>query len=452
MVDSRDISPEDLPDPVSPAEVSAAERTISALIASFRSFGLFPPDHASTVKMLAGVHHAIVEFIEHFGDLCFEIDKTRILYDEHIIHDGAANDENPAYVMYRDGLRWLEFGKGVREDELKILFQTFHHYREMPDEPEDDLVSALWRLDLKHIFYKASDEFWDVEPVLDFSIFDISGKEAEAAEKRQEVELTPKQDDSWESLRPSEDDEQFKDLSVAFVDSAQDLWHLAPIEKTLLEEDIKECIEQESREDIIGLMLLILNKENEQEAFGTIMNYLKEELRISLISKEFSTSFYLLGNIRKIQDEHNGTKEWSEPLWEKFYGDIVKPEILSSLIPIWHQLSTLEPDLVKNFTNVLRLLPPRAGVTFAAMINKIASPNARSLMIEIIASFATRDMEVLEALLLQPEEDLGLRLMRVVNNIENEQVAVSLLKKAATHKRAKVRTEAQKSLHRRGGF
>ena len=40
---------------------------------------------------------------------------------------------------------------------------------------------------------------------------------------------------------------------------------------------------------------------------------------------------------------------------------------------------------------------------FASMINKVASSNARSLMIEIIASFATRDMDVLGELLTEPE-------------------------------------------------
>ncbi|MEN8143275.1 MAG: hypothetical protein ABFQ82_06720, partial [Thermodesulfobacteriota bacterium] len=146
MVDSRDISPDDLPDSSNPAEISAAERTVSALVAALRNFGLFPPDHASTINMLAGVHRSVVNFVDQFGDLCFEINKTKFMYDDHVIYDGSANDENPAYVMYRDGLRWLEFAKGVGEDELKTFFQTFHHYREMPDEPEDDLVSALWRL------------------------------------------------------------------------------------------------------------------------------------------------------------------------------------------------------------------------------------------------------------------------------------------------------------------
>jgi len=115
----------------------------------------------------------MTEFIGQFGDLCIEIDKTKILYDEDVIYDGNTSDKNPAYVMYRDGLRWLEFVDGISREELTSLFQTFHHFRESSEEAEDDLVSALWRLDLRHIFYKASDEFWDDEPTLDFSGNDI---------------------------------------------------------------------------------------------------------------------------------------------------------------------------------------------------------------------------------------------------------------------------------------
>jgi hypothetical protein len=160
----------------------------------------------------------------------------------------------------------------------------------------------------------------------------------------------------------------------------------------------------------------------------------------------------LLGNMKKIENAHNGTKKWADQIFNRFYEDLVKPEVLTTLIPVWHQLSTLEPDLVKSFTSVLKLLPPRAAKTFASMINKIASPNARSLMIEIIASFATRDMDVLGELLTEPEEDLGLRLVRVINGLGDPNIAVELMRKASSHPRSKVRTEAQKNLHKMGGF
>ncbi len=452
-MNSKNIRAKNLSGSQRPTEVAAADKTINTFVAALKNFGLFDTEHASTVNILANVHETIVAFIGRFDNLCFEIDKTQILYDDYSIYDGPANDENPVYVMYRDGLRWLEFEKGISKDELKSLFQVFHHYRITPDEPEDDLVSALWRLDLSHIFYKASDILWEDEPTLDFSAFDLSGKETEVSQRRQEEgDETPTPNDRRKVLRPGEDSKQPQSLSVPFADSAETVYHLSPTEKNLLEQDIKRCIEQESRQDIIGLMLLILNQEHDKVTFEAIMNSLKEELRISLEYQEFQSSSYLLANIKKVQEKHHGTREWAQPLWEKFYGDIVQPGILSSLLPVWQELPTFEPESVKDYTNFLRLLPPRAGETFAAMLDEISSPNARTLMIEIISSFAIRDMAVLELLLLRPEEDLGLRLIRVVNNIEDEQVALPLLRKGAAHQMAKVKTEAQKALHRRGGL
>ncbi len=449
---SKSLSSKNLPGSQRPMEVVAADKTINTFVAALKNFGLFAAEHTTTVNMLANVHETIVAFIGRFDNLCFEIDKTEILYDDYSIYDGPANDENPVYVMYRDGLRWLEFEKGVSVEELKALFQVFHHYRQIPDEPEDDLVSALWRLDLSHVFYKASDILWDDEPALDFSAFDLSGKETEVSRRREEDDKTPSPNDRRKVLRPGEDIKQPQSLSVPFADSEETVYNLSPAEKNLLDQDIKRCIEQESRQDIIGLMLLILNQEHDQVTFEAIINSLKEELRLSLESQEFQSSYYLLANIKKIPEKHIGTREWAEPFWEKFYGDIVKPETLSSLLPVWQELPTFDPESVKDFTRFLSLLPPRAGETFAAMLDEVSSPNARTLMIEIISSFAIRDLGVLESLLLRPEEDLGLRLIRVVNSIENEQVALRLLKKGAAHQMAKVKTEAQKSLHRRGGL
>ncbi|MCK4838079.1 MAG: hypothetical protein KAS94_04710, partial [Desulfobulbaceae bacterium] len=446
MVDSRDIRPEDLPGFVKPAEVSAAEKTVKTLVAALRNFGLFPPNHATTINMLAGVHRSITGFMNRFDDLCLQFDKTRILYNDYPIHDGPTHDENPIYIMYRDGLRWLEFEKGLSEEELKSLLQIFQTFRETPDEHEEDFVSALWHLDLSHVFYRASDNFWEEEPVLDFSAFDITGKGAEDSDEQQETETTTKQERRRRSLRPEENKEQPQALSVALIESGKNLYQLDPIEKTVLEQDIKKCVEQDSREDIIGLMLHILNVEQEQKTAETIMNHLKEELKNSLVSRKFATSCYLLGNLQKIQEKHNDIIEWPKLLWKKFYEDISKPEMLSPLIPIWQETSTLGPDLLKDFTNFLRFLPPKAAETFTATLDEISKPNARSLMVEIIASFATRNMNVLDSLLLTPVEDLGLRLLRVVNNVENKRIAVLFLQKAVGHKIAKVRTEAQKAL------
>ncbi|MEN8135927.1 MAG: hypothetical protein ABFS18_10395 [Thermodesulfobacteriota bacterium] len=435
-----------------PADVSAAKTTVKTLVAALRNFGLFPPSHATTINMLAGAHRSITGFMNRFDNLCLEFDKTRILYNDYTLHDGPTHDENPIYIMYRDGLRWLEFEKGVSEEELKSLLQTFQTFREMPDELEDDFVSALWHLDLPHVFYRANEEFWEEEPILDFSAFDITGKEAEVSEEQEEAEPTSKQESIRRSLRPEENNAQPQALGVAFIESGQELYQLDPVEKTILEQDIKECVEQKGREDIIALMLHILNVEQEQKTAETIMNHLKEELKISLVSRKFATSCYLLGNIRKIQEKHDDIREWPKLLWKKFNEDITGPEILSALMPIWQETSTLGPDLRKDFTNFLRFLPPKAGKTFAATLHEISSPNARSLLLEIIASFATQNMNVLDSLLLSPVEDLSLRLLRVVKNVKNKRLAVILLQKAATHKIATVRTEAQKALHKLSSF
>ena len=95
MVDSRDISPDDLPSSSDPAEVSAAKRTVSTLVAALRNFGLFPLDHTSTSNMLGGVHKSVVNFVEQFGDLCFEINKTKLMYDDNVIHDDGPAANGP---------------------------------------------------------------------------------------------------------------------------------------------------------------------------------------------------------------------------------------------------------------------------------------------------------------------------------------------------------------------
>lgn len=424
-------------------EATAAEKVINIILAGMKNYPVFAPDHPSTVRMLQGVLQAVGSFNEKFGDLCFEVGRQQILYDEKPVSLGEAGDDNPTRVFYRDGIRWFSFLSGVGEDELAALFRIYNHYRVIPDEPEDDLVTALWRAELSHILYEASYEFWDAEPSADLGQFEPADPSPGGGRG-----TTPCDARGWDALRPDTDADDYQQLSIAVTPAGEGLWELSAEERLALATLIKEGQEYDSSEAAIRLMFLVLRKEEEPQIYESILTYLKEEFRSSLVSRNYRRSYFILDNVYKLEELPVVARPWAVPIHNRFQSEIVRAEILQPLLSLWPVLASLPAVEIKTIVAVLQLLPTKAGLTLAAMLAKVESKQARSLIGEIIASYATRDPAVLEVLLGGTDEDLVLRMLRVVRDLPERDTALLLLEQAVNHPLDKVRIEAGRLMAR----
>lgn len=151
-------------------EQKAAQEVTLAFLMAVKNYGLFPPDHASTINMLNALSATLGGFIDRYGPLRLNIEKSRIRYEDEIIFEEPNPDYNPAFIFFRDGLLWLEFLPGLQPHEVLNFFRIISRFKLALEDPEGDLVTELWGADLEHINYEASDNLWEAEPVLEFSL------------------------------------------------------------------------------------------------------------------------------------------------------------------------------------------------------------------------------------------------------------------------------------------
>jgi len=419
------------------AEMAAAETAANTIIGGLKNYGIFPPDHASTVMLLNGVQQTVSRFIEKYGDLSFEVERQRLVYREKPMCEGEASVDNPVFILYRDGIRWFEFLAGIQEPELATFSRIFNHYRVIPEEPEDDLVTALWRANLLHIRYEASYEFWDNEPVMDLEAFQpvdqVQPDEEDSAERN-----------GWESVRPESSTEEYQKMSLSLAEGGADLWNMTLDEQQALAQLVSADLTSDKSEVALQLMFVVLRCEEEPEVYESIVNYLHEEFRLALDGRNFRQAYFILDNMRQTAKLLASARPWIAALHSRFLADIIRPEVLDAMVPIWPSLSSMAAAELKVFIALLQLLPTKAGMTLAGMLARIDAPQARSLIVEIIASYATRDPKVLELLLRRDEEDLVLRLIRVMRDLPDRNTVARLLHQVKDHPRSKIRQEARR--------
>lgn len=244
----------------------------------------------------------------------------------------------------------------------------------------------------------------------------------------------------WEKLRPGCPD--YQEASIVPPQQDQGLWALTPEEESYIARMIQGEREYDSSEAAVLLMFTVLKDEDEAQVYESILNYLKEEFCLSLLCRNFRQAYFILDSVRQAGELLAVKKPWTIPIHNRFNDDITRPLTLQPLIPLWPVLSTLPGVEIKNFVGVLQHLPTKAGLTLAAMMGQVDSSHARSLITEIIASYATRDRTVLEDLLAGPDEDLALRMLRVVRDLPDRDEAMRMLGRVMKSAGQRVRVEA----------
>lgn len=92
------------------------------------------------------------------GDaLTLRFTATEVFLEKTLVLSRPSSDECFTFPLYRDGLRELTILASITEEELGAFLSIFESDDRKVRQPDEDVVSYLWRLDLQHVRYTALD-------------------------------------------------------------------------------------------------------------------------------------------------------------------------------------------------------------------------------------------------------------------------------------------------------
>lgn len=419
-------------------EIGAAEKAAAAIMTGVKNFGVFPPDHASTLGMLQGVLRTIGQFWEKYGSFTFEVEKQSLSHQGKTIYEGTASDDNPAFVLHRAGISRFEFAPGLDEQELINFFQLYNHYRVEADEPDDDLVSALWRAGLPHIFYEASYELWsESENAVDYDAMaavDPAGYEG--------PEVTARPGKGWEALRLESTGDNYRKVSLAFFPSVNAYCSLSYNEQEALLQMVEEDTSAGSGEVAVRLMFILLERESEVVVLEAVLGFLQEVYLDFLANRAFQRAFSVLDRVRNSAVAARESKTWALPAYQKFYSAVLRPEVIDNLVALWPRFAELGVPEVKALVAILQQFPAQVGGQLAARLSTVGSPEAQKIFIDLIVHHARRDRELLTTGLHSQVETLVLGMLALVKELNDRNLVEQLLTKLRYDSRSRIRQEA----------
>ena len=114
-----------------------------ALSGAYKKINLYPADHVIYNTALKSLYGRVCDFFDDYGSLELEIDRNQIRFNGHVVFQGDMSVENPAFIMFRDGINRIEFKITLALWELHGFLEILKNNQILTEESETDIVTDL---------------------------------------------------------------------------------------------------------------------------------------------------------------------------------------------------------------------------------------------------------------------------------------------------------------------
>ena len=405
------------------AEWQAAEKVLTSLQLARKNYSLYPENHVNCERALEQFWLQLDNYLTSYGNLRFDLTKDKLLFQGEMILSEPPEEGNLPFTLFRDGIQWLELQKGIDSEEVEQFLRLLNKYRILSDEPEGDLVTALWEAKFPHIQYYVADMFWGAEPEFDLTA-SPAGEDAELLEEEEE---TVSESECFPPIEPA-------------------TLKMTPEEEAELREMVRTEEKRDPVSEYLDILLDSLLELREKENFVPILESMEEVLHDTLARKQFETALKILKSLHYVRKTCATETTWALPLIDNFFLSASSAKSLRPLQTAWLDMDTEEIGQIKQ---ILVLLQPEAIQILGGMLLETSSLGLQKMLLEVIHALACRDLKPLEVMLGRPEEELVQKLVYVVGRIDGER-STQVLGRMVHHPSARVRHEAVKPLLGRG--
>ena len=404
-------------------EWQAAEKALTSLQLARKNYSLYPENHVNCERAQEKFWLQLDKYLRSYGNLRFDLTRDKLLFQGEVILSEPPEEGNLPFTLFRDGIQWLELQKGIDSEEVEQFLRLLNKYRILSDEPEGDLVTALWEAKFPHIQYYVADMFWGAEPEIDLT----ASPAAEDAELLEEEEEKVSKSECFPPIEPT-------------------ALKMSPEEEAELREMVRLEEKRDPVSEYLDILLDSLLELREKENFFPILESLEEVFHDSLARKQFETALKILKSLHYVRKTCETETTWALPLIDNFFLSASSAKSLRPLQTAWLDMDTEEIEQIKQ---ILVLLQPEAIQTLGGMLLETSSLGLQKMLMQVILVLAHRDLKPLEAMLGRPEEELVQKLVYVLGRLDGER-STQILGRMIHHPSAKVRHEALKPLLTRG--
>jgi len=421
--------PPDATDPLVPA----LREYFTQLQKSLKKIGLYRHQADQYAQFLSPAFGVLQKVLDQQGTVGLKVEQNVFKYRGAPVFDEPPSEQNPAFRLYREGVRLLIFREGLTVEELLDFVLICLSHQQARGRIQEDLVSRLWEKGFQHIEYVVVESYFLGE--------------GEESEEEVEIELdqiiqhiyrslTGKSSDQIQAARVSLDD---LEIELNQVQQSRGLVVKNPDIPPPYRHKIQQELEAEEQ---IYLLPKLLNYILQATADSldpvtelSLSDALIQLLDNFLLKEDFNNISRMMGSLEKRKDVLEGWQRVFERVREKMSDG-------ERISRVGEAIDTM-PDKqeIHRSLDYLQYLGESSFMPLLQTLENLNHPQARRVFCDVLAVVGADQLDALIARLSSPKANLVRDLVYVIDKI-NPEDKISVFARLLAHPNRSIRLEA----------
>jgi hypothetical protein len=414
--------------------VTQVEELVRTMAKGLRAFQMYLPNNPMYQRAEQAIQQAFLPIWSSTQQLGLSVVETDLIWEEQLVYHQPTKSESLAWMMYKDGMRFLILRPGVEEGEIIRFLQLVTRARLLPSDAADDLLTLLWEQDFSHIDYQFAEIISDSLMVMDPQANDalLQQDASTQAVVREEI-----RNDAADRLATGLDMEDF-DSTLYFLDDKE------------IQQLTREVDDEYTRDERRASFEALLDIFELQPAAAVRQEVLAifDHLFPNLLNRgEFRTVAGLLREFRTVSQRVTALEPGIKEKLLSFQARLSEPAILSQLLQSLEESTAMPTD--EDVGEVLGELHATGLETMLTFLPTLTRPAIRGILEASVDRLATAHTDVLLAILGRHESAALSGAVALCGRLDL-QIAVPLLDRLVAHRDGAVRLATVEALSKIG--
>jgi HEAT repeats len=386
-------------------------RTITKTV---KTFSVYPRDNPIYQKFTSEVFEKFTAFFETSEELSVAVEQYSLMYKTKEVFHSDEKTDNIAMLLYADGLRQIDFYKGISADEIIDFVDILRLAPKSEADDEDDIVTLLWEKNIRNMGYTAVDD---------------TVNDDLAVEESLQIEAS-----NGDNVENISEGAALSDSSLSAFSHEEGGAPSLGGEQDLLKEELPWLQESSLLDSAVDLFFDLFSTEVDSDAFPETMHNIGRILDMRMQKKEVKAAIRILEGLKEISAVYRspGQTEMISTVFLK----AASPENLMALI----EFSTID-----DIRSYLLLLERNALSTIVTVLGDLQDRKKRRILCDILAETGRQDIPVLSEALADERWYLVRNIVMILG-MTREPAAVPHLQKVLKHPDLRVRRETVRAL------
>ncbi len=426
-------------------KVKSTKALIQTVLQTLKAFRLYESNHPILSKFLERLRKDFDQYFDEFDSFSLQVGEYRLSYRGNVVYENEDVKESLAFVFFKDGIRELQFSRGLEFKEL-LDFLNIVRRSDFLNRMEDDLVTLLWEKDFSHITFITVDEFLEGSgiyvPATEEDLIKRSEYRGSVEEWFQE-----KPDDKQEgSSRAPEAAGLEQAINPAPGQSLVEACQLTPEERRKVDREAR----QEQQPDYIYVLIdnlieILLHLGEDVDAYENMISYFDRVIEYLLEEKEVGKAVDLLKSLSETVDSMV-LKDKQIFAIRRILEKSSSPQNIQLLGKVMRADGEIHSESILQYS---RFLTKQAVEPLCLLLSELESGKWRKVICEQLVELARGEIQPLSKFLSDPHPFLVCHILYILGRI-GDPSAVKYLGNLATHPDANVREETLQVLNRFG--